>query len=256
MEKEKCLTFEFPVCSLIRVSITVEYLLSKLNAYLQRGSAFDLQTSIDTFSSLLNVLDKQELRSKYFQAFSHARFVLKKISNDDVCHDKLHIALSKIQSILNVLSKEHGKFAEALRMQTFFKHIMQHQHLPGSESGQLMPDYYLWLNQPHTKCLDDMESWLVHLRDIDEISKTHLAFVRESGDFQEETADNGFYQHSIDNRCQLIRIKLLAHQSVYPKVSVGQHGVSIQFFHQVDMAKPSNKLTSNITFQIASCFLN
>lgn len=256
MKKNKTLTYEVPVCALIRSSLCIEYLLSKLHAYLERAEDFDIQTCINTFVDLLNTLDKQELRSKYFQSFSHAHFVLERMSNEDVCESKLKDVLKKIQTLLNILSKESGKFAEPVRRIDLFRHIMQHQNTPGCESGYLMPNYYLWLNESIPVCLHDMESWLVHFHDIDEITRTHLTFVRDSGCFQQDIAHRGFYQQSMDSRCQLIRVKVPTDTSLFPKVSVGQHGISLQFFTLSDIAFPSQKTTVDIPFEISYCFLN
>lgn len=256
MENEECFTFEVPVCTLLRSSLCIEYLLSKLHSYIQRSEHYDTQTCISTFVELLTALDKQELRSKYFQSFSHAHFVLKKMSNEEVCTNTLHHVLNKIQSLLNILSQSHGKFAEPIRKLPFFKNIMQYQAIPGSESGHLMPDYQLWLNQSIRQCVHDMESWLVYFHDIDEITRTHLMFVRDAGEFQTTFANKGFFQDSMDSRCQLIRIRIPTHLRLYPKVSVGQHGMSIQFFSLSSVTAPSHKHTGDASFEVAYCFLN
>lgn len=256
METEEILTFEVPVCTLIRSSLCIEYLLSKLHAYIQRSQPYDIQTCVSTFVELLITLDKQELRSKYFQSFSHAHFVLKKMSNDDVCPNTLQHVLTKIQTLLNILSQNRGKFAEPVRRMPFFKHIMQYQATPGSESGHLMPDYQLWLSQSIRQCVHEMESWLVHFHDIDEITRTHLMFVRDAGEFQTAVAKKGFFQDSMDSRCQMIRIRIPAEKKLYPKLSVGQHGMSIQFFSLSSVNQPSRKHTGDTPFEVAYCFLN
>ncbi len=257
MPNENMILFESPVCHLIRHSLKVEYLSDKAHAYAQSGRPFDIQTCVATIIEFLALLDKSELHCKYYQEFAHAHHVISRIEKEEsVCQGKVKQTLADLQRLLNLLSNKKGKFAEDLRENHFFKQIIKPNLRLGSEYDFLSPGYYLWLNQPTQKCLSDIETWLSHFNTIIDISRTHLKLIRESGYCQQKVASDGFFQEALEKPCQLIRLEFDKSLMIYPIISAGNHGVSIQFFQSAHFSKPSHKYTDDIPFNIYYCFLS
>lgn len=252
---DDALTYEVPVSELLTLSLRIEYLIGKLHTYINRDSPFDRQQSLSGLVELLTLLNKQELRSKYYKEFSHAYYLLSKIKDDHVCPEKLGESLNDLQAQLTLLNQKSGKFADKLRFMPFFKHLMQNSLLPLADYPNLNPEYHFWISQSQAICQNDLEQWFAHFSDIEHITQSYLSFVRKTGEFHQKTASRGFYQEHLGNKYQMVRIQLHPQQRAYPKISMGQHGASVQFFDFNGADHNPTKSLADIQFNIAYCCL-
>lgn len=249
------LTFEQGTSELVNLSLRIEYLLSKLHQYIHRDLPFDRQCSVQTMLELLHHLNKQELRSKYFKEFSHAAYILQKLSNQEVCPKKLKTTLDSIQKQISALSQRSGKFAEELRLSPFFKQLQHNQLTTAQLIPCQNPEYFYWLNQSSQHCLSELEEWAACFQEVEQVVGHYLALIRQAGEFKHQSAAKGFYQEHIDTRAQMVRLQVNREQQIYPKVSLGQHGISVQFFYFSHANTVSAKSTEDIDFNIAYCHL-
>lgn len=248
------LTFEHGTSELVNLSLRVEYLIKKLHLYIERDLPFDRQSSISTMLELLQYLNKQELRSKYFKEFSHAAYILQKLQGENVCQDRLKQTLDSIQKQISDLSLKSGKFADELRSNLFFKQLQNQLN-----SSQVIPcqnpEYHYWINQADDLCLNELHEWAHAFDEIKHVITHYLTLTRQACQFTSQIASSGFYQEQMDSRTLMVRLQIDKALQLYPKMSLGQHGVSIQFFCFSHTNIVSTKATDNVDFNIAYCYL-
>ncbi len=249
------LTFEFGTSDLINITLRLEYYLKKLHCYINRDLDFDQQTSLSTIVDLLRLLDKQELRSNYFKAYSQAAYLLKKINPDKICQTSLNQTLAIIDKQLTLVSKSSGKFAEHLRLNPFFKQLVQSHLTSAQDFFYQYPEYQYWSSQNKNVCQQDLVLWAKNFDEVQQLASNYLSLVRHAGPFQELEATQGYYQGHLDTRCLLVRLQIKQSLKLFPKMSFGQHGVSVQFYQYDHVDRAAHKYNKDISFSFANCYL-
>jgi cell division FtsZ-interacting protein ZapD len=257
MANHRLITFEAPACELVRTSLSIESLLTKIKTALNNGDNLSLENCVHYIARLLNVTNKPELRSKYYQTFSKTYYHLSKLTDQhsNLCEKTWSNTLTLLKVRLDGLSLEHGKFAESLRESPFFKSYLQCQGASEADLNYSLPGYHLWLSLDTPTKQQYLQQWLKEFDNIEAASKTLLSLVRDAEEFSEFRAENGFFQHSLDKRCQLIRLSIPVSEQLFAKFSIGHHGASIQFFSVEDYNLAAKKVNRSVPFLLSLCKL-
>ena len=255
MDKSNTICFEMPTHDLMRHSLKFESLYRLVTHYMDCRNEYDHRMAINALTDLLVLLDRPELRSKYFQEFTRFRIYLDRLNNTtDIDQSRLNNILSQLQQQLHTLEKDSGKFVPGLRNDRFFRKIIQYRNQAvGDDCAYNTPAYYSWLQQDIEKRQEDMLQWMTQFEDVAGIIGTYLKLVRHTGHYQTHTAPKGFYQQAIDPKltCHLIQIRLEKALAIYPKISVGRHGLSIRFVN----CDETRDETQEISFELSCCNL-
>jgi len=248
-------SYDYPNNELIRVCLRIEHLYEGIEYFLQGTHHFDHHTCLSLIIDSLNLLDRPDLRSKFAQEISRQHASLSRLAQTpEVDHAKLTDVIKDLEANLQRLHGESGKFADDLRHNEFIYSIRQQHAIPGGTCSFSTPGYHLWLQQSHQMRADHLESWLQALSDIYTISQSVLRLVRNSAMLKAEVAQSGFYQTSLDPQTswQLIRVVLPAEYTVFPRFSIGRHGLSIRFL-EASLHDRAQKTDTDIQFDLACC---
>nr|WP_234418490.1 cell division protein ZapD [Dongshaea marina] len=109
-----------------------------------------------------------------------------------------------------------------------------------------MPALHLWLGQDSELQQPQISQWVDGLRPLSEAIELLLWFWRESAQYQEQTARNGFFQDATES-AQMIRIQFDSDHGHYPSVSGNKSRFTIRFLPL------ANEKTTDIPFELARC---
>lgn len=257
MDDSDLICFEMPTHDLMRYSVKFEDLYRLAQHYSEKADANDHRMAMTAITDLIVLLDRPELRSKYFQEFTRFKHYLSRLlDTSEIDQARLKQILEQLQTQLKNLEKDSGKFASPLRDNKFLSKIIQYRGQAGDDCGYNTPAYFLWLHQAPEQRTAQMKAWLAEFKDIAEIIAIFLKLIRHTGHFQNQVAHKGFYQQAIDPKlsCHLIQIRLDKSLNIYPKISIGRHGLSVRFVKSSDEASECTS-ESDIKFELACCTL-
>lgn len=252
---QSTIIFEQPVDDTTRISLKFERLYALANHYLPCQDEFAGQVCLQAILELLSLLDRPELRSKYYQEVSRIISILDRLKQRaEINPEKLTSTLEDLSRIQSILHHWNGKFAQKLHQDSFIKSLSQQQHTPGGLCTVTLPGFYHWTQQTLTQQRHDLENWLQEFSSFNTIASTLMRVYRQSAQLQSVDAIQGFYQATLDPTmpCHLIRVFVDRDHNVYPRISTGRHGVSIRFTC-ADEHAPIEKNHRDIDFQLASC---
>jgi|GEM_PF-6563199 len=258
MDLSEYVTYEMPVTDIVRISLKFEHLYQMAERYAVKPTEQDSRICTLMIMDMLQLLNKPELRGKYFQEFSRFNVYLSKLQKlPDVDKSKLNGLVSKLAVQLDELNKESGKFGSELRKTPFFENLFQ---LYGSSAPLLSfdsPAYHLWLHYPAEERMRSIRNWLNHFNKIHSIVQVFLDLVRGSGKAATQTAFKGFYQKNADFKgfFHLVQVRIKREIQVFPVVNIGHHGISIRFMMLNLEGKPQ-QIAHDIEFEMASCIFN
>lgn len=251
------LLYEMPANTLLRMSLRYEYLHKMAVKYSNLDSQEDSRVAIGFILDLLALLDKPELRSKFLQEFSRLNIYLSKLfDKTDIDKQKLSQTMDTIHSHIEILNRCNGKFAELLRHKSFIKGLIQQNQIPGGLCEYNTPALDLWLSKTKFERQSLLLEWLHILEDTTITVKGILSIIRNSAQQETARAKGGFYQKTLDPNlpCHLIQVRLAKNSDVYPSISIGRHGISIQFL-RFNIQEDPKKTDADLNFQLGCCIL-
>jgi len=258
MEKDpvqSIIVFEQPVDDISRIALRFEHLYRLANHHLPCEDQYDGQICLQAVMELMMLLDRPEIRSKYYQEVSRLISILARLKQrTDINPERLELTLDSLTNIQTILRHWNGKFAQGLHQESFIKSLSQQQHTPGGLCTVTLPGFYHWTQQSLSKQEADLRAWLHEFSSFNTIITTLMGVYRQSTQLQSVEAVQGFYQATLDPQtpCHLIRVFVNREHNVYPRISTGRHGVSIRFTC-ADAHAPLEKSHRDIDFRLASC---
>ena len=147
---------------------------------------------------------------------------------------------------------------EQIRKNEFLNQIRNQLSHPGGACHNSRAPYALWLSTPAHERIKDLQSWRQEFLELEKISGLILKILRDSMISEKLHCEDGFYQKNLtkETDCNLIRITVPTHYSVYPECSANKHRVVIRFLHPNyygnGRAEQSNK---DFDFHLACCHI-
>jgi len=251
--------YEQPVNEHTRVCLRVEYLLDKIRFFIDQKNDDAWQSQVALFSivELLTTLDRPDLRSKLSkEIFRHLGNLNALKSTSAIDPIKLDRTLVKLKHVADLLEQGQGRFAEGLREHPFIEVLRGHTTAPGGATPFRVPSLKHWLSMTLDRRMQDMGEWLAQFDDIAEIVSLLLNLIRESASPVEATAEDGFFQTSLDPQspCQLVRVSYPRKLDYFPQISVGRYGINLRFF-SMDTDGATEPVKKDITFNLTCCIL-
>jgi cell division protein ZapD len=205
--------------------------------------------------SILNLLDRPDLKSKLTQELHRQIGIFSRLSNSpEVCGTKLTDTLNKLNLALPYFSKLNGKIGQSLRDNEFIATVRQRMLAPAHDANFETPVYHYWLQLNESKGVETLHAWFSELAMTRDTANLLLDIIRLSSEFKALHAEKGFYYQSLpaESPCQLIRIQLAKSHKAYPEISASKHRLNIRFMtpHFTDRA---TQYQSDLPFQLAIC---
>ncbi len=250
--------YELPLNERTRNFMRLENYFLQINYFSNRGAMWDSQACLITLIDILNILDRNDIRSELSKEIERYINTLKNLVDEPAVNtqqlqnilDQLHTQLFALQSI-------SGKVTRSLREDDLLNTVRQRIGIPANLNNFEVPVYYWWLNQPTALRQQHMQKWLQELTVIEDGIILITELLRSSANFETVTSVDGFYQRSLNPQqtCQMIRIELPDNAAYFPETSGGKHRINVRFLNIVDTKQRPTTVDKDVVFAISCCGL-
>ncbi|HEX5792013.1 MAG TPA: cell division protein ZapD [Rheinheimera sp.] len=245
------LIYEHPLNEKLRTYLRLEYLLAQLHGLSALDNEWQQQAFFNTLFDLIEVLDRNDIRPDLIKDCERCESALVAwAKHPSVAGDKLQPVLQQAVRLQSDLLRS-GKFVGNLKEDKFLAPLRQRFAIPGGTCYFDVPQLHYWLNLPLAQRRQTADSWYSELGLLQLAISFVLGFSREKGQFNDVSADNGFYQSNTEQH-ELLRIRYPLDAGVYPTVSGNKYRYAIRFMQLCDESGRSNS-EKNIRFQLACC---
>ena len=230
-EKDKTY-FEQPLTDSARICLRLEHLFHQYQESIQVESTLGQRVALKSILSLLDVIDRPDLKSKLAKTLSQQISQLNDMHNaPQVDQTELDKTLNYFNQLAQQLDQIHGRIADNLRNNEFLNNVRLQMGNPGGATGQTSPALARWLalsNDQQTKMLNH---WLTEFSLLEKISAALLKLIRANSKPTTIDIQDGFYSQALDSQIsyQLIRVAIPSAENLYPEISVGKHRLAIRF---------------------------
>lgn len=249
--------YELPLNERIRTLLRLEFLFQQARYSMRGFSVWDSRATISYILDITNIMTRIDLRSEVIKELERQSTVLLAISSQPgVDATILDETLKKLENYTKNLKNSKNSCHDELCNNNLLKLIRQRESIPGGTCDFDIPVYHFWLEQPAEKRIYQLESWLKGLDTFRLSTGLILGLLRESAINNSLTAEQGFYQQTLDKAApfQLVRVFLPADVDYYAEISGGKHRFSIRFMKPVENERAA-PCKEDIEFQLACCAL-
>jgi cell division protein ZapD len=222
--------YEHPLNEKVRTYLRVEYLFQQVTKLLPLETEWQQQGFFTSLFALIEVLERNDVRPDLIK---------------DV--ERCESALVNWQSDL----LRCGKFAASLKEDKFLAPLRQRFFIPGGTCYFDLPQLQFWFSQPLAQRKKAAQEWLDQLFLVETAIGYVLTFIRERGQFQDLTAENGFFQSNTE-QFELLRIDYSMEYQSYPTISGNRYRYAIRFMQLCDSLGRTT-IDKAIPFKLACC---
>ncbi|MEW8223127.1 MAG: cell division protein ZapD [Candidatus Thiodiazotropha taylori] len=247
--------YEHPLNERIRTFLRLEHLFMQVDHFRPLADIWSNRAAIEGLLSIMSVFGRSDLKTEILKELERHVSNLERVRQQPgVNMQALGLVLDDLEQAIHQVYRMDGQIARNLRSNEFLTAIMQRSSIPGGGCNFDLPQYHRWLNQPHEVRQDQMSEWMHELHPVREAVVLLLNLVRGSNLPSEETAQQGFFQKSLEpsSPAQLVRVGLPRHTNVFTEISGNKHRFSIRFLESIDTGKPTQS-KQNIPFQLTTC---
>jgi len=247
--------YEYPGNERIRSLLRLEHLFDRLFFFAAREDAREHQIAIATLFDLLDISERNDLRSAVLQDLDRQRASLCALQqHPDVDQARLQRMLQDIQQATHDLNAQ-GRIAQSLRENEWLAGLRGRLAVPGGASQVDTPAYYEWQIQPLATRTADLQKWIQPFLTLHKTIQLLLGAVREAGDVSALTARHGAYQEMLSGKTfQLLRVWVAREERVFPEMSANKYVIWVRFSCQTQDCKPQ-AVTRDVDFRLARCNL-
>ncbi|WP_241608638.1 cell division protein ZapD [Rosenbergiella australiborealis] len=245
---QSTICFEYPLNEKMRSWLRVEYLLQQLVASKDTDSPQASLLFLRTLTELLDILERNELRADLLKELEKQQGKLNQWLNVpgidiQTVHELINRLITHSQTI-NIAPK----FGSTFKEDRFIGQLRQRLSIPGGYCNFDTPTLHLWQHLPVEKRQAQLDHWYSELASLHLCLQTILHLIRQSGRLHDVQAQQGFYQHSAEDK-DLVRLFLNRDDEIYPLLSGHKTRFSIRFFP----FENDGRVPETLLFQLACC---
>lgn len=245
--------YEFPLCEKVRNYLRLEQLFAQLHEAKLARSENQYLYFFEVLFNLFDLIDRLDLRTDFVRDIdAHERKLVHWSQHPNIDNEALEIALQNLTNLGSKL-KRHKKLGSSIRDERFLSNIRQRFSIPGGVTSFDLPALFCWLKQPKAIKQADMDKWLKQISIVDHSLKMLLSFLREKSALQDMVSKSGFYQGTVEDKIELVRIQCNKDAGIYPVVSGSRNRYGIKFMKFNVETGTSDAVTSMVNFQLACC---
>jgi len=126
-------------------------------------------------------------------------------------------------------------------------------HIPAGDNFFDMPSYLNFLSSSKSSILDHINIWYEPFNPLILASKLILNIRRNTADFVQYTSSKSYFEKKLNknSRVDLVRIKLLKIDNLYPVISVNRQNINVIFKTSYGKNKLSKQITENNEFSLS-----
>ena len=240
--------YEHPLNEKVRIYLRLEHLLKQLHDSNDLSDPWQYTIFFNALFDLLELIEQIPVKTDLAKALDKQSTKLKAWLDYD------GVGPTAIQSLLDNMCHAQKNLLAAPRLGQspregrYLSSIRQRFSIPGGTCSFDLPALHFWLQLPLEDPQQTTQAWLDQLAEVDEALKLWLHLVRQSAQYQPQSAHNGFFQNDASLSC-LLRIEIDASYGVYPVVSGHRSHFSIRF----STYEEGSTVASNIDFKLAIC---
>ncbi len=248
-------TYELPLNERIRTQLRLDFLFQQVNHFLAEESTWGSRAAIASIIDIINVFTRSDLKTDLIKELERLTTCLAPlVSSQGVDQKALSQLLDNMDRLIDRLHAMPAQIGAQLRELEFLNAIRQRSSIPGGSCNFDLPGYHHWLAQDMTLRRADIQRWLKVLDPLRESSELITRLIRESGRPSQETAEQGFFQQSLDTHLpfQLIQVMLPTESQFFAEISGGKHRFSIRIMEQCLAERPAQTAES-VSFKLVRC---
>ena len=250
--------YEQPLNEKVRSFLRLEKLFQEYAYHLEHGSEWNNRVAIDCILQILAYTTRSDVKLESLKELERQHTRLERLSKrPQIDQTQLSSVLENIQKHIDNLQKISGQLGQETKNVELLSAIAQKSSVPGSICDFDLPTLKHWLTLPKDTRQIHIEKWFQPFLHLDHSVQLILDVLRHSTEDTEETAQNGFFQRSLDTNqaIQMLRISIPKESSCYPEISAGKHRFSIRFLNNDDPAMRSEQCKDTINFKLRMCVI-
>lgn len=248
--------FEQPLNERIRTFLRLEFLFKRVDSALTGDTEMHHRDALDAILNMLSVFERSDLKQELMKEIERLTSNLSALENTPgVDRQTLEALLSDLDQSLDALHVQKSSIGQSLRENEFLYGIRQRSSIPGGTCEFDLPAYHFWLQheQPEART-QQCRQWLKEFLSVRHAVDMSLRLIRGSVGFRDETAEEGFFQRSLDSNqpFQLIRVQIPNSVSYFPEVSGGKHRFTVRFM-EFDIQQRPQQARESVPFKLSCC---
>jgi len=251
---DESIIYEQPLNETVRTCLRLESLFAQTQSRLKKSGYWNDNATVASLIDLITVLERPDFKTKLTQALMSYKEVLHQHSKDpNLNQEKIDSLMTDVIENIDYLQTTPGKLTQEIDKVEFLSTVRLRSKLGGMCNFDL-PVYNYWLHQPEERRQEDLQTWFTTFKSIERASNLLIELIRRSGQFSMVTANNGYYEQTLDPQInyQMIRIRTIADAVAFPDISVGRHRMSVHFF-SLNIEERPLQYKEDFTFEIACC---
>jgi cell division protein ZapD len=248
--------FEQPLNERIRTFLRLEFLFRRVDNALTGRTEMHHRDALDGILSMLSVFDRSDLKQELMKEIERLASNLSALENvPGVDRQALDSLLDDLDQSLDALYVQKNGIGQSLRENEFLYGIRQRSTIPGGTCAFDLPAYHYWLQHTDPEQRSQQcQTWLNEFQSVRNAISMSLRLIRDSVGFREETAEDGFFQRSLDSNLpyQLIRVQIPSDVSFFPEVSGGKHRFTVRFM-EFDINQRPQQVHESVSFKLSCC---
>lgn len=248
--------YEFPLNERTRNFMRLENHFTQLQYFAQNKNAWDSQTCLFVLVDLLNIIERQDLRSEVIKELDRNIAALNTLAEaPGVDQQRLQLTLDQLHTQLHAIQNTRGKIGSELRNNDIINSVRQRLASASTLCSFEVPSFYYWLNQDADHRHDQLQTWLQSVRVLEDAVILNNRLLRQSNDFSAYTAQTGFFQQTLktQNPCQMVRVALPEDTKYFPEASGSKHRISIRFLHHESINQRPVQAEEDVEFALSCC---
>lgn len=248
--------YEQPLNEKIRSFLRLEKLFKEYDFHLNHDSEWNNQVAINAILQVLAFTTRSDVKLEILKELERQHSRLERLAKrPQIDQTQLSTVLKNIQKRIGELQAVGGQIGQETKNVELLSTIAQKNSVPGSICDFDLPTLKHWLTQPKEIRKKHIEKWFQPFGPLDRAVQLILDILRNSAEDTNESAQNGFFQKSLDTNqaIQLLRIIIPADGGYYPEISAGKHRFSIRFMTNEDPALRAEQCKEDINFKLKMC---
>ena len=246
--------YEQPAAENIRNFLKCEYLFEKFNAALLQEDLWGVKSSISTLLEMSDFFMRINLKVELLKDLEKFMLYFNNLTNNnDVNALVLDDFISKIEESIDMLNNINGNPSKLIVDNDFLMQINNKIHIPAGDNFFDMPSYLNFLSSSKSSILDHINIWYEPFSPLILASKLILNIRRNTTDFVQYKSSKSYFEKKLDknSRVDLVRIKLLKIDNLYPVISVNRQNINVIFKTSYGKNKLSKQITENNEFSLS-----
>ena len=246
--------YEQPAAENIRNFLKCEYLFEKFNSALSQQDLWGVKSSISTLLEMSDFIMRINLKVELLKDLEKCILYFNNLTNNnDVDAIVLDDFISKIEESIDMLNNINGNPSKLIVDNDFLMQINNKIHIPAGDNFFDMPSYLNFLSSSKSSILEHINMWYEPFSPLILASKLILNARRDTTDFVPYTSSKSYFEKKLDksSRVDLVRIKLLKKDNLYPVISVNRQNINVIFKTSYGKNKLSKQITENNEFSLS-----